>query len=210
MVPSVCLWNAVLTYIQLFEDIFKYLKISSNELKISSNELKISSNELKISLNISELQIIFESNAYLRPNFWLNADFQISKSIFNPCNFSQCWKGRYYCFGVPYLNFFWCNFNYSFDSDLLLLVITLEFILTICWQTDRQIDIDNPEFFFCFKKCIDNQYALHWTPNAYRNMLMRIFTPSLYFQCVFNDFQCVITLLRALSVALQQYDVILE
>ena len=33
-------------------------------------------------------------------------------------------------------------------------------------------------------------------------MLMRIFTPSLYFQCVFNDFQCVISLLRALSVAL--------
>ena len=30
-------------------------------------------------------------------------------------------------------------------------------------------------------------------------MLMRIFTPSLYFQCVFNDFQCVITLLRTLS-----------
>ena len=53
-----------------------------------------------------------------------------------------------------------------------------------------------------FKTCIDNQYALHWTPNAYRNMLMRIFTPSLYFQCVFNDFQCVITLLRTLSVAL--------
>ena len=33
---------------------------------------------------------------------------------------------------------------------------------------------------------------------------MRIFTPSLYFQCVFNDFQRVITLLRALSVALQK------
>ena len=45
------LWNAVLTYIQLFEDIFKYLKISSNELKISSNHLKISSIHLKISLN---------------------------------------------------------------------------------------------------------------------------------------------------------------
>ena len=43
------LWNAVLTYIQLFEDIFKYLKISSNELKISSNHLKISLNDLKIS-----------------------------------------------------------------------------------------------------------------------------------------------------------------
>ena len=31
------LWNAVLTNIQLFEDIFKYLVISSNELKLSSN-----------------------------------------------------------------------------------------------------------------------------------------------------------------------------
>ena len=68
----------------------------------------------------------------------------------------------------------------------------------------RQIDIDNPEFYSCFKTCIDNQYALHWTPNAYCNMLMRIFTPSLYFQCVFNDFKCVITLLRALSVALRR------
>ena len=29
---------------------------------------------------------------------------------------------------------------------------------------------------------------------------MRIFTPYLFFQCVFNDFECVITLLRALSV----------
>ena len=156
----------------------------------------------------AELQIIFESNAYSRPDFLLNADFQISKSIFTPCNFSQCWKGRYYRFEVPYLNFFWCNFNYSFGSDLLLLVVTrvyIDHILTICWQMDRQIDIDNPEFYFCFKTCIDNQYALHWTPNAYRNMLMRIFTPSLYFQCVFNDFQCVITLLRALSVALIEW-----
>ena len=45
------IWNAILTYIKLFEDIFKYLKISSNDLKISSNHLKISSNELKISSN---------------------------------------------------------------------------------------------------------------------------------------------------------------
>ena len=88
-----------------------------------------------------ELQIIFESNAYLRPNFLLNADFQISKSIFTPCNFSQCWKGRYYCFEVPYLNFFWCNFNFIFDGDLLLLVITLECILTIFWQyVDKRTD----------------------------------------------------------------------
>ena len=75
---------------------------------------------------VTELQIIYESNAYLRPDFWLNADFRISKSIFTPCNFSQCWKGRYYCFEVPYLNFFWCNFNYNFGSDLLLLVISLK------------------------------------------------------------------------------------
>ena len=43
------IWNAVLAYVQLFEAIFKYLKISLNGLKISSNHLKISSNELKIS-----------------------------------------------------------------------------------------------------------------------------------------------------------------
>ena len=92
-------------------------------------------------INRTELQIIFESNAYLRPYFLLNADFQISKSIFTPCNFSQCWKGRYYRFEVPYLNFFWCNFNFSFGSDLLLLVITLEYILTIFWQyVDKRTD----------------------------------------------------------------------
>ena len=31
----------------------------------------------------AELQIIFESNAYLRPNFLLNADFQVQK-VFSP------------------------------------------------------------------------------------------------------------------------------
>ena len=160
----------------------------------------------------TELQIIFESNAYLRPNFWLNADFQISKSIFTPCNFLQCWKGRYNCFEVPYLNFFWCNFNYSFGSDLLLLVITLEYILTIFWQyVDKRTDrLTSKIQSFTFKTYIDNQYALHWTPYAYHSMLIRIFTPNLYFQCVFNDFQCVITLLRALSVALHHSPIDLE
>ena len=38
-------------------------------------------------------------------------------------------------------------------------------------------------------------------------MLMHIFTPGLYFQCVFNDFQCVIRLLRALSVALMSMQI---
>ena len=47
-----------------------------------------------------------------------------------------------------------------------------------------------------------NWYVLLWTPNGYRNMLMRIFMHCLIFQCVFNYFQCVITLLHALSVAL--------
>ena len=77
--------------------------------------------------------------------------------------------------------------------------------MTVFWQyEDKRTDrlTSTIQSFTFFKTCIDNQYALHWTPNAYRNMLMRIFTPSLYFQCVFNDFQCVITLLRALSVAL--------
>ena len=59
------------------------------------------------------------------------------------------------------------------------------------------MDIVNPEFYFSYN--FANQYALLWTPNAYRDMLMRIFTPCLFFQCVFTNFQ---RPLRALSVAL--------
>ena len=58
--------------------------------------------------------------------------------------------------------------------------------------------IVNPEFYFLFN--FDNQYVLLWTPNAYCDVL--IFMPFLFFECVFIDSQCVITLLRALSVAL--------
>ena len=65
---------------------------------------------------------------------------------------------------------------------------------------DRQMDIVNPDIYR--RSNFDNRYALLSTPNAYCDMLMRIFTPYLIFQCVFTDFQCVITLLRALSVAL--------
>ena len=106
---------------------------------------------------------------------------------------------------LPYLNSFGVILIIALVVTCYYTWVYIDHILTICWQTDRQIDIDNPEFFFCFNTCIDNQYALHRTPNAYRNTLLRIFTPSLYFECVFNDFQCVITLLRALSVALS-YD----
>ena len=90
----------------------------------------------------SELQIIFESNTYLRPNFLLNADFQISKSIFTLCNFSQCWKRRYYCFEVPYLN--------SFGVILIIaLVVTCYYLLLhlsiywpyLSWQyVDKRTD----------------------------------------------------------------------
>ena len=62
------------------------------------------------------------------------------------------------------------------------------------------MDIVNPEFYFRYN--FANKYALLWTPNAYGDLLMRIFTPFLFFQCIFTNFQCVITLLRALSVAL--------
>ena len=103
-----------------------------------------------------------------------------------------------------------CRILISFGVILIIaLVVTCYYLLLhlsvhvpVYWP---YFDINNPEFYFCFKTCIDIPYALHWTPNAYRNMLMRIFTPSLYFQCVFNNFQCVITLLRALSVALHTY-----
>ena len=56
--------------------------------------------------------------------------------------------------------------------------------------------------YFDFHFTIDDRYALFVTPNAYGGILMGIFRPYLFFQCVFNDFQCVITLLCALSVAL--------
>ena len=38
------------------------------------NEME--TNKLSEYIYVSELQIIFESNAYLPLNFWLNADFQ--------------------------------------------------------------------------------------------------------------------------------------
>ena len=65
---------------------------------------------------------------------------------------------------------------------------------------DRQIKIVSAEFNFRFD--FDHRYALLLIPNAYYDMLMLIFTSCLFFKCVFIDFQCVITLLRSLSVAL--------
>ena len=76
--------------------------------------------------------------------------------------------------------------------------------LHVCCQTDKQMDIVNPKFYFCLN--IDNQYALFWTPYAHHDKLICIFTPCLFFQCIFNDFQCIITILRTLSVALIEYN----
>ena len=163
---------------------------------------------------LTELQIIFESNAYLPPNFWLNADFQNLKLYFHPL-FLFTMRKREGITLLKCISVFLYRFKHRFGSDLLLLVVLyckylflkyhLSYImqgkpLTICWQRDRQMDILNLDFYFRFN--FANQYALLWTPNAYRDMLMRIFTPCLFFQCVFTNFQCVITLLRALSVAL--------
>ena len=59
---------------------------------------------------LSELQVIFESNAHLPPNFLLNADFQNSKVVFSPSIFLHnaekgtsrynCFEALYLCFGV--------------------------------------------------------------------------------------------------------------
>ena len=54
----------------------------------------IESNYCKVlaALMTTELQIIFESNAYLPRNFLLNADFQNLKLYFHPLYFSHCIK----------------------------------------------------------------------------------------------------------------------
>ena len=49
---------------------------------------------------------------------------------------------------------------------------------------------------------VDDCYELFLTFNGYGGILLRIFTPYLFFLCAFNDFQCIITLLRALYVVL--------
>ena len=45
------LWNAKLTYIQIFVPIFKYLYLGTNDLKIGINHLKIGINHLYLGTN---------------------------------------------------------------------------------------------------------------------------------------------------------------
>ena len=59
----------------------------------------------------SELQIIFESNVYLPPNFLLKAHFKFSSGFLTPYIFQNAEKGIYYCFGAQYLHYFQCHFK---------------------------------------------------------------------------------------------------
>ena len=163
-------------------------------------------------------------------NFW-------AQCVFTPYFFTQCWFSNFQVVFSPLYFFamlereillflsviqyicsfvsFWTYLLLCFTIACGIILQTLVFVITlvvmqrkpfkICCQTDRQMDLFIPEFYFCLS--FDNCYALLWTPNAYHVVLMRIFTPCLFFQCVFADFQCVITLLRALSVALR-YDLV--
>ena len=51
-------WNAKLTYIQIFIPIFKYLDLGTNHLYLSSNHLYLGTNDLQIGIN----------DLYLGPN----------------------------------------------------------------------------------------------------------------------------------------------
>ena len=53
--------EVMISGIQFFEDVFNYLKISSNELKISSNELTISSNCSNLIILIIQKNYGYES-----------------------------------------------------------------------------------------------------------------------------------------------------
>ena len=128
--------------------------------------------------------------------------FNISVVFLTPYILSQCWK--------------WATLL-SFIDLCMILVHSAAITISRIWKkvlmsSDHTLDFTDmgkrtyPNvmlvYFQKFGLIVDDHYALFRAPNAYRDILMRIFTPCLIFQCVFNDFQCVITLLRALSVAL--------
>ena len=98
--------------------------------------------------NITELQIIFESNAYLPPNFLLNADFQNVKLYFHPLHFFAMRKREgiivlkrisVVCYCVWYMyyiaNICFCNTTHYNAKE------TIDNM-----STNGQMDIVNPEF----------------------------------------------------------------
>ena len=65
---------------------------------------------------------MFESNAYLPPTFWLNADFQNLKLYFHPLYFFAMRK-REGIIVLKRIAVVLCRFQHRFGSDLLLLVL---------------------------------------------------------------------------------------
>ena len=59
------LWNAKLTYIQIFVPIFKYLDLGTNHLYLSSNYLYLASNHLHLGTNDLKIGI---NDLYLGSN----------------------------------------------------------------------------------------------------------------------------------------------
>ena len=76
----------------------------------------------------TELQIIFESNAYLPPNFWRNADYQNLKLYCHPLYFFAMHKRE----GITVLkrkSVVLCRFKHRFGSDLQWFAIACGIIL---------------------------------------------------------------------------------
>ena len=65
IVSGVFIWNAKLTYIQIFIPIFKYLDLGTNHLYLSSNHLYLASNHLYLGTNDLKIGI---NDLYLGPN----------------------------------------------------------------------------------------------------------------------------------------------
>ena len=59
------IWNAKLTYIQIFVPIFKYLYLGTNHLYLSSNHLYLASNHLHLGTNDLKIGI---NDLYLGSN----------------------------------------------------------------------------------------------------------------------------------------------
>ena len=66
----------------------------------------------------------------------------------------------------------------------------VKYYLSSIWKSpDRKRQKKSEqESSFPFSFIVDDRYALFLTPNAYSDVLMRIFTPYLFFQCVLTNF----------------------
>ena len=100
-VPCQHVWNAKLTYIQIFIPIFKYLDLGTNHLYLSSNHLYLASNhlylgtnDLKIGINDLYLglnDLYLSSNATICMLIWRSISMPHPSLMFNG-NFSKYCK----------------------------------------------------------------------------------------------------------------------